>query len=58
MAGAYNVEVGSLVHSVLEWDAGRNDMFGLGLMALPERDAAARGRPERMVPAPQMGFGQ
>ena len=49
--------VGSLVHSVLAWGDERNDMFILGLMALLERDAAAR-RPERMGPAPQMGLGQ
>jgi hypothetical protein len=48
-AGAYNVVVASLEQGVLAEKPGRNDVFILGLMALPERGVAA---------GKQMGFPQ
>ena len=58
-SGSYNVAVASpgasQLHGGLAYDAGGNDMFGFGLMALPERDAAASRRAGR-VKIRQMGL--
>ena len=50
------MRVASLCMAVWRMTAGGNDMFSFGLMALPERGAAAR-RPEQTV-ARQMGLPQ